>query len=64
MKWVENLNHIQININYLINWLTIYCSKQMGSFRSQPDLQKHTDSAKGINLDYVSTHMCGTPLFI
>lgn len=35
----------------------------MGSFRSQPDLQKHTDLNQGIGLSYVSTHMCGNFLF-
>ena len=52
------------NIIYLINWLTIDSSRKMGSFRSQPDLQKHTESGKGIGLDYVSSHMCGIPWFI
>lgn len=32
----------------------------MGSFRSQPDLVKHTTAAKGTaNISYVATHMCG-----
>jgi hypothetical protein len=31
----------------------------MGSFRSQPDLQKHTETNRGLGLEYVSTHMCG-----
>lgn len=31
----------------------------MGSFRSQPDLQKHTEFNRGLNLEYVSSHMCG-----
>lgn len=50
------------NIFYLINWLTFDNSTQMGSFRSQPDLQKHSESGKGVGLEFVSTHMCGTPL--
>lgn len=36
----------------------------MGSFRSKPDLQKHTESAKGLNLEYVSTHMCGWRMYM
>jgi hypothetical protein len=35
----------------------------MGSFRSQPDNQKHTEQGKGVALEYVSSHMCGTPFF-
>lgn len=31
----------------------------MGSFRSQPDLTKHTEIGQGVGLSYVSTHMCG-----
>jgi len=31
----------------------------MGSFRSQPDLQKHTETGQGLGLTYVSSHMCG-----
>ncbi len=31
----------------------------MGSFRSQPDLTKHTETKPGVGLTYVSTHMCG-----
>ena len=31
----------------------------MGSFRSQPDLHKHTDINQGVGLTYVSSHMCG-----
>ena len=31
----------------------------MGSFRSQPDLHKHTETNQGVGLTYVSTHMCG-----
>ena len=31
----------------------------MGSFRSQPDLNKHTETGQGVGLSYVSTHMCG-----
>lgn len=31
----------------------------MGSFRSQPDLQKHTETGQGVGLTYASTHMCG-----
>ena len=34
----------------------------MGSFRSQPDLQKHTDHSLGVGLQYVSSHMCGNYL--
>jgi hypothetical protein len=34
----------------------------MGSFRSQPDLAKHTTVKSGVGLNYASTHMCGTSL--
>lgn len=34
----------------------------MGSFRSQPDLTKHTEVKSGKNFTYVSTHMCGKAL--
>lgn len=36
----------------------------MGSFRSQPDLTKHTEHNSGVGLNYVSTHMCGNSYFI
>jgi len=31
----------------------------MGSFRSQPELTKHSEEKKGVGLTYASTHMCG-----
>jgi hypothetical protein len=31
----------------------------MGSFRSQPDLTKHTEVKSCKNFTYASTHMCG-----
>lgn len=31
----------------------------MGSFRSQPDLTKHTKKASGPSFEYAVTHMCG-----
>ena len=34
----------------------------MGSFRSQPDLVKHTQVKNGLgNMSYAVSHMCGTP---
>ncbi len=36
----------------------------MGSFRSQPDLKKHTEYNRGLGLEYVSTHMCGKNIFL
>lgn len=36
----------------------------MGSFRSQPDLKKHTEYNRGVGLEYVSTHMCGKDIFL
>lgn len=33
----------------------------MGSFRSQPDLAKHTLVKSSNGLTYAVTHMCGTP---
>ena len=34
----------------------------MGSFRSQPDLVKHTQTKNGLgNISYAVSHMCGTP---
>ena len=33
----------------------------MGSFRSQPELTKHSEEKKGQGLTYASTHMCGMP---
>ena len=36
----------------------------MGSFRSQPDLVKHSQEKKGNNLTYAASHMCGTILSI
>ena len=33
----------------------------MGSFRSQPDLTKHSINLNGAgNISYAATHMCGT----
>lgn len=32
----------------------------MGSFRSQPDLTKHSIEKKGNNLSFAASHMCGT----
>ena len=32
----------------------------MGSFRSQPDLHKHSIDKKGHNMNYAASHMCGT----
>lgn len=32
----------------------------MGSFRSQPDLVKHSVVKNGVGLIHASTHMCGT----
>jgi hypothetical protein len=32
----------------------------MGSFRSQPDLEKHTVNKSGNGFTYSVTHMCGT----
>ena len=31
----------------------------MGSFRSQPELTKHSIDKKGLGLSYAATHMCG-----
>ena len=31
----------------------------MGSFRSQPDLVKHTVVKNGVGLNYAVSHMCG-----
>jgi len=31
----------------------------MGSFRSQPELTKHSIEKKGVGLSYAATHMCG-----
>ncbi len=31
----------------------------MGSFRSAPDLEKHTVEKQGLGLNYAVTHMCG-----
>lgn len=37
----------------------------MGSFRSQPDLIKHTVTKNGAqNITFAVTHMCGMPLLI
>lgn len=36
----------------------------MGSFRSQPDLKKHTEYNRGLGLEYVSTHMCGWRIYM
>lgn len=36
----------------------------MGSFRSQPDLQKHTVYNRGVGLEYVSSHMCGNKFIL
>lgn len=37
----------------------------MGSFRSQPDLIKHTVTKNGAqNISFAVTHMCGIPLLI
>ena len=39
--------------------------KSMGSFRSQPDLKKHTHNKDGHGtLTYAVSHMCGTSGFI
>ena len=32
----------------------------MGSFRSQPDLSKHSIEKRGNNLSFAASHMCGT----
>jgi hypothetical protein len=37
----------------------------MGSFRSQPDLVKHTITKNGAqNITFAVTHMCGIPFLI
>jgi len=36
----------------------------MGSFRSQPELTKHSQERKGVGLSYATTHMCGILLYI
>lgn len=36
----------------------------MGSFRSQPDLKKHTEYNRGVGLEYVSSHMCGWRIYM
>jgi hypothetical protein len=40
--------------------ILIFEDIRMGSFRSQPDLVKHTTVKSGIGFTYASTHMCGT----
>ena len=40
---------------------TIFLIAAMGSFRSQPDLVKHTLTKNGCgNIHYSASHMCGT----
>ena len=36
----------------------------MGSFRSQPELTKHSIEKKGLGLSYAATHMCGNHIWI
>jgi len=36
----------------------------MGSFRSQPELTKHSQEKRGAGLTFATTHMCGTRLLI
>jgi len=51
-------------IYYLNIISTIITYLQMGSFRSQPDLVKHSLFKTGEKLNYAVSHMCGIFLVI